>query len=396
MLMFPSFLTKRKKNDANVLLIDVGSASVGAALIELGKGAPPTILTTARENITFQEKLSSAEFLRAMGQALERVLRVSQQKIKNTGAPAHIFCSLSSPWFMLKSRHLLITRQDSFTVGPGELNKLLDEEVERLKIELKETLPIDGMKVVEKKIIQTKLNGYEIKNPYGQNASRVELTMTVGISSKQVTEKIEHTIQKFFHALKIHYGAFPVAAISAIRDIFPTEKSFIFLDITGESTDVSLVNRDLLMGTVTFPRGKNFFIREISSQFRMPHEAAASVLSMYLGGTLDPVRQKETELLMERTQKDWLERFEKTLSTLSNAGTLSRKIYFTADPETSALFSAMLAKANGPNVAKKPFDIQYLDELIFGKFVHFESGVVRDSFLTVEALLAAKVVPQLT
>src|SRR3989344_5473983 len=120
--------------------------------------------------------------------------------------------------------------------------------------------------IIEKKIVQIKLNGYEVRNPYGQKTSRIELSMIVGVSSGKVVESIERKLSNFFHVKSVHFGAFPIAAFSAIRDIFPNEKNFLFIDITGEATDVSLVSNDILAGTVAFSRGKNFFIREISTQ----------------------------------------------------------------------------------------------------------------------------------
>lgn len=393
--MLFSFLKGHTKNEALTLLIDVGSASVGVALVEIKENSAPHIFTTARASISFLEKLTAQDFLRAMNQALEKVLKSVQTKTKTTGIPAHISCSLSSPWFLLKSRHLMISRPNSFEVTIESLDKILNEGILRLKDELKDVLPPDDMQVVEKKIIQTKLNGYKIENPYGQKATRVELTLTVGISSKQVTERIEHTVKNYFHTAVIHFGAFPIVAFNAIRDIFPTEKSFLFLDITGESTDVSLVNNDLLMGTVTFPRGKNFFIREISAQFRMPHETAASVLNMVLGGTLDSKRQEEVEQLLARIQNDWLERFEKALASLASSGTMPRKIFFMADADTASIFTESLGRAKIPHNERSMFEVQYLDQLILGKFVSFDTGVVRDPFLIAEALLLTKVVPQL-
>ncbi len=392
--MFFSLFSKYKKNKHLVLLIDIGSASVAAALADIEPGVVPNILATARKDITFQEKLSPPEFLRSMNQALERVLKSVQEKTKKTGIPATIFCSLSSPWFLLKSRHIAITEEKPITITQSSLDKILDEGIAQLKAELKETLPPEDMRIVEKKIIQTKLNGYEIKNPYGQKAARVELTMTVGVSSKQVTDRIERTVQNFFHNDPIHFGAFPVAAFSVIRDIFPTEKSFLFLDITGESTDVSLINNDVLAGTITFPRGKNFIVREISSRFNMPHEAATSVLNMFLGGALDSKRHNEILALMTKVESDWLARFEKTLTSLGASGIVSRKIFFMSDIDVAELFTGILGKAKVPLSANKNFDIQSIEPAVLEKFATSDPGTVRDPFLVTETLLAAKVVPQ--
>jgi cell division ATPase FtsA len=387
-MLFSKF-SRNKKDSGLALLIDIGSASVGAALVELRENAEIHIALTTREDIVLQEKLSAAEFLRAMNQALERALKTIQANNKTTHVPMHVFCSLSSPWFLLKNRSIEIVRKDTIVVTEAVLGAILDDDVALLREELKDSFPPEDMKILEKKIVQTKLNGYEIKNPYGQKASRIEVSMVVGVSSKQVIERIERTVGNFFHTDTVHFGAFPVAAFSAIRDLYPTDKSFLFLDITGEGTDISLINTDLLAGTVTFPRGKNFFIREISAQFRMPHDVAASVLNMFLGGTLDEKRHKEIEQLMADTEKVWLERFEKALGTLARSGVLSRKIFFMADADTAVLFESMLAKS------KEKLNVHYLDQQTFGKFVTFENAVARDPFLTVEALLAAKVIPQL-
>lgn len=390
-----SLFTKQAPYKGLVLLIDVGSASVGAALAETGVGNAPHILITARDTILFQEKLTSAEFLRAMNHSLLRVLKTILEKTKKTKSPLQVFCSLSSPWFLLKSRHVSIARNESFEINTSVLDKFLDDEVVRLKDDLKKTLPLEDIKIVEKKIIQIKLNGYEIKNPYGKTASRVDLAMTIGVSSKQVIQRIERTVASFFHTKSVHFGAFPVAAFSAIRDIFPTEKTFLFLDITGEATDISLINNDLIVNTVSFPRGKNFFLREISAQFHLPHEAALSLFNMFLSGALDAKRHDDVERLMARAESDWIARFEKALASLSVEGVMPRKLFFMADPDAAQLFESVLKGSSGTLQTKNIFEIQYLDQSVFGKFSSFESETTRDPFLTVEALLAEKIMPQL-
>lgn len=390
-----SFFTKRTLSTERMLVIDIGSASVGAALVETGTNNPPHIFATARENILIQEKLTSAEFLRAMNHALLRVLKTIAIKTKETKGSLSVFCTLSSPWFLLKSRRLTIAREEPLEITPHTLDKFLDDEVARLKEELKNTLPTEDMKVVEKKIIQIKLNGYEIKEPYGKTASHIDLAMMISISSKQVTERIERTVASLFHTNAIHFGAFPVAAFSAIRDIFPTEKTFLFLDITGEGTDVSLIHNDLILNTATFPRGKNFFIREISAQLRVPHEAAQSVFNMFLRGALDTKLHAEMEQLMARAQAEWLARFEKMLAAVSMEGVLPRKLFFMADPDIAPLFMQIFSGAKETGPIKEIFDVQYLDQSVFEKFASFESETMRDPFLTVEALLLAKIVPQL-
>ncbi|MBI5078021.1 MAG: hypothetical protein HZB11_01465 [Candidatus Yonathbacteria bacterium] len=393
-----SFFTNRGNDETLILLVDIGSASVGGALVKIEKGRAPNVLATVRKDISFQEALSSARFLSAMNHALDQVLKTIHPKTTVLGSPAHIFCTLSSPWFILKTRRLLISRQEEFEVTERALDEFISEDIARLKEELKETLPPKDVKIIEKKIIQMKLNGYEIKNPYGQKTSQMEILMTIGVSSEKVIESIERKLGNVFHAKSVHFGAFPIAAFSAVRDISPTEKNFLFLDITGEATDVSLVNNDLLMGTVTFPHGKNFFIREISAEMRTVHFEAATLFAMFLRDELDDTKRARIAAIIARAEDEWLARLEKSLGALAKNGVLPQKVFFTTDAFIAPLFSLLLSRRD--HIAKMEhgtnasFEAQYLDQLIVEKFVSFNTGVIRDPFMVIEALLAFKIVTQ--
>ena len=409
-----SFFTKNIQDKNLALLVDIGSSSVGCALARMEKGKAPHIIFTVREDIPFQESLSSAKFLLAMNHALERVLKAAQSKQINlrsvrvsrhgdsksefgnssgkmsADSPSHIFCTLSSPWFILKNRHLHIEKKEPFQITEKILDVFLSDEIESMKDELRETLPPADMAIIERKIIQIKLNGYDIKNPYGQKTSQLEIVATIGVSSKIVIQSIERKIGQYFHTSSLHFSTFPVAAFNAVRDIFPTENNFLFLDITGEATDVSLVVNDLLIGSVSFPRGKNFFIREISTQLRTIHEEAATIFAMYLRGELPSDKSVLVEKIVLNAEKDWLTRFVKATSSLASSGVLPRKIFFTADADIAQSFLAIIAKAKPEFLLSESFEVQYIDQHIVAKFVSFETEVLRDPFIVVEALLAEK------
>lgn len=389
-----SFFTKQKQNDALTLLVDIGSSSVGVALVSIEKGRTPNVVASVRENISFQEVLSSHRFLSAMNHTLDKALKSLNEKTKNTGAPSNVFCTLSSPWFILKTRDLHIARDQEFEVTETNLEEFINEEVTRLKEEWKGTLPSDDVRIIEKKILHIKLNGYEIKNPYKQKTNRMEMTITVGVSSAKVIQSIERKINHYFHAGSVHFGAFPVAAFSAVRDIFPTEKDFLFLDITGEATDVSRSENDLLVDTVSFARGKNFFIREISSRLRTVHEEASSLFAMYLRNELSSEQSAKISSVVAHGEAEWLTRFEKAITTLAKGGALPRKIFFTCDADIAPLFTNLILKAKSEFLMGTAFDVQYLDQHIVSKFVTFETEIIRDPFIVVEALLAEKIVAQ--
>ncbi|MFA5997130.1 MAG: hypothetical protein WC791_01420 [Candidatus Paceibacterota bacterium] len=388
------FLANKKQEQALTLLIDVGSSSVGAALVKMGKGSVPQVLASVREDISFQEVLSSSRFLFAMNRSLDTALKNIQSKGLVRGKLSNVFCTLSSPWFILKTRNMQISRLQEFEVNEHTLEEFIDEDVTLLKEELKQTLPPRDVRVIEKKIIQMKLNGYEIKNPYKQRTTRMEMSTTVCISSNKVIQGIERKIHKYFHIAPIHFGAFPVAAFSVVRDMFPVDKNFLFLDITGESTDISRIENDILTGTLSFPYGRNFIIREISMRMRTVHEEAASLFAMFLRNELDDARRAPISEIIEWAKKEWLIRFEKTVAALSAGGTTPNKIYFTIDSDIEPLFSSTIRSAKSELLVNGGFDVQYLDQLIVSKFVVSDPGITRDPFIVTEVLFAQKMTEQ--
>lgn len=384
-----SFFTA-SENKSLVLLVDIGSGSVGGALVRIHEGNPPHILATVRRDIEFQNALSPARFLLMMNNALEGMLKDLQILTKGQGAPSQIFCTLSSPWFILKTRHMRIVRGALFEVSEQIVAEFLDEEIARLKEDLALTLPPNEVEVIEKKIITMKLNGYELKNPYGQKTSKMEIVVAIGVSSNRVVSSIKRKIGQTFHTKSMSFVSFPLVAFSALRDIFPTEKNFLFLDITGEATDVSLVERDILLGNTLFPRGKNFFIREISTGLNTVHEEAQSLFGMYMRGELTGERKKSVMDIVSRSRIEWLDRFEKALAVLAGAGTLPRTVFFLSDSDSALFFSAIIQGAQSKFLLNNGFEPRFLDALITMQFVSFESGVVRDPFLVVLSLLAYK------
>ena len=387
-----AFTFFQKQNDQSLtLLVDIGSASVGVALASILPGQAPRIFFTTREDIPFQAELSSAKFLLAMGHTLEHTLKTAQSKIKGRGAPAHIFCTLSSPWFMLKTRHITIAEEKEFMVTEKLINSFFEQDMMRMREDFKGVLPGEDIAVIERKIIHTKLNGYDIKNPYGQKTSHIEMVATVGLSSKKVINDIQTRIGRLFHSESLQFGSFPVAAFSAVRDIFPQENNFLFLDITGEATDVSLVVNDVLVGSVSFPRGKNFFVREISAGLKTPHEAAITLLNMFLHDMLDTKKKATVSQIIEVGKIEWLRRFEKATTTLAREGTLSQKVFFSSDNDVADFFTAVLAEAKSSTTSHASFTANYLDQQIVSKFVTCDTEVVRDPFLMIEALLVGKI-----
>lgn len=389
-----SFFTKRARDTSTILLIDIGSASVGVARMDAEEKGVPLISAVARRDIPLQEALSSAQFTAAMNRALLSALKALRSTGKVHGivgkSSPQVFCALSSPWFILKIRRIEFARAEPFEVTERLLDMLITEDTEKLKDELYQTLPAKDVAVIERKFLQFKLNGYEVNAPYGKKTAKLEIVSATSVSSLRAIESIRRAVNYVFHAPVIHFSAFPLVAFSAIRDMVPHEQNFLFLDITGEATDVSLVEKDILAGTVSFPRGKNFFIREIANSRRTLHEEAASLLGMFLRDELDESRRKEIASVVSHSREAWIGRLKKAVASFEREGVVIPTVFFAADVEYRSFFEEMLRTADIKILDAKDREVWYLDHAGTADFIRWGSGVRRDPFLAVEALFAQK------
>jgi len=148
--------------------------------------------------------------------------------------------------------------------------------------------------------------------------------------------------------------------------------------------------------TISFSRGRNFFVREISSGLSTIHEEARTLFAMLLRNELDVVRQARVSEIVSSAKLEWLLRFEKSVKAVSESAALPRKIFFTSDTDMSSIFSDLITTSKPELLLEGSFDVQYLDQLIVSKFVSFETEVTRDPFIVIEALFAEKILKQHT
>ena len=125
---------KKNSNSSPVVLFDIGSGSVGAALVVFGKDDKPTILHSVRAPITFQKEIRPDLFIKRMLHSLESVaLELEQKGIAKLGRGifgkkhiGEILCVFSSPWYTSQTKILTYERKKPFMVDsrliPGFFN----------------------------------------------------------------------------------------------------------------------------------------------------------------------------------------------------------------------------------------------------------------------------------
>ena len=134
---------------------------------------------------------------------------------------------------------------------------------------------------MEKNIIQTLLNGYNVNKPYGKETNRIDITLFMSMISDEIRRKVRDIIEKIFNTDNILYNSFALASFSVTRDVFSAEKDFLLMDISGEVSDIMLIRDDVIVKTSTFPLGSNFLIRKTAEALNIIPEEAHSLIRLF-------------------------------------------------------------------------------------------------------------------
>jgi len=385
------FSLSRSKKEKIIGIIDIGSASVGGALVSLQKNGKPNIIYSVRENMVFQNDLNFERFTLSMLKTLENVLK--QMKKSTKVSPSGFFYLLSSSWGVSATKMIKIEKTKPFIITQQTLEKLIKKEIDITSIIAKhKKMMEEGHEIIDFKNIQIKLNGYETATPYNKNAKIIEMALFVSVGSKKIIKSIKEKVFHVFRSNSVLLSSFLLVAFSTIRDIFTDKKDFILLDITGEVTDVAIIKNNVLVNTASFPLGKNFLIRRIVSNLNTIPEEAISLLNMYQSDSgNDTMRTKLNQVFLS-AEKKWLLSFTKAVSGLTDSSSVPSSVFFTADTEVAKWFKTVIEKEEFAQfaLAGKSFDVRFLDEKILSKFCSFSPNVHKDSFIILGAIFAAK------
>jgi hypothetical protein len=245
---------------------------------------------------------------------------------------------------------------------------------------------------MESKSIQVKLNGFEVHDPYGKRASELEVALYISMIPSNIFASINKSITKFWHLPKVHFSSFSFTAFDTIRDIFVEEQSFLFMDISGEVTDISLAKDNVLLESISFPAGKNMLVRALVKGMQLSPAVALSEMQLYLEGKCTEEHAKRIEDILSIEMNEWKIFFEDALSQFASEFPIPRTIFYTADDDVTKWFDTAIRQANFSRFSQedRQFFVRLLGNSFLSKFVQVLEPDFQDPFLSIETIFANK------
>ena len=390
----------KKPEEEIVAVFDIGNGSVGGALVKLEAHRTPIILYAHREPISFASQPSAELILSSMLKMLqsvaENLTKEGMSHIKLSFFGSHklrdAYCVFASPWYISQTKVVREEKDSPFLISSGAMADLVKKEQDNFNKEIKEgkyeRIFGPDTQLLEKKIVEVKLNGYEIHNPAGKRAKELELTMFSSFISKEIIDSVEGAIHKAFAVRSINHSSYGFVSWHASRILFPDIHDHFFFDVSSETTDISLVSRDVLIETISFPMGKSELLRRVVKEINVSPDVALSSLSMHFSGHSDDKFKEKIGAIINPISEEWHSACIEALKNFQKIYALPKAAFVTADLDTSKFFLSSLEKEFPAelNIVGNRLSINFIGADTIQRFVEILPGALPASFMAIESI----------
>ncbi|MFA7252891.1 MAG: hypothetical protein WC027_03495 [Candidatus Paceibacterota bacterium] len=321
-MSFFSFSKKNNKKEKYSLAFTITSGSATGAIIKFTKEPGVQVIYSKKETIPNPSELKKSLSL--------LVSDLQKKKVVIDKA----FYLFSSPWSISQTKTILVKENKAFKVTPAYLEKIIDQHTQKDFSEIG--------KIIEKKIVQMKMNGYIVEQATGQLTRDLEVSIFITAVPEKVLSDVEDAVAKAFIVKNIWCHSLSLPIFSMIRDFFPHKDDFININISDEMTDLSLVRDGLIVSEASFPLGRNYFIKELAKSMKVTEGIADSMIKVNAVKVNDELAALKLSVAISKSAEDWAHQISSVLSQWKEKQYVPDTVFLLASPDLSSFVSAKL------------------------------------------------------
>ncbi|MCU0660642.1 MAG: hypothetical protein MUD00_03485 [Candidatus Pacebacteria bacterium] len=384
---------KNKKRKI-VAVFDIGTSMVSGAIVALSSDTDtrPIVLSTAHAPIRLLEEFDFNRFYGLVVASLEAV--ATSLALHRHVSPEKVFCFLSSPWYASQARTITYSRPKEFLFTKKFARELIERDLKAFEATyLKNYVEIGSpAETIENKIIDIRLNGYTTPEPFGKRAKELSLHLFFSMSPRALLEAFEHVIHRTQKVVPVSFHSFAFASYVVARDTIARSIDFLIVDTAGEMTDVSIVADGILRESISFPCGKNAFVRTICTEFAITEKEAQSLIRSYTRDMLEKKTKERIRKSLITAGKIWSRNFQEALFQLTQHTSIPRTVVLTADEDIGSIFKKEVETEEFSQYMRTPgmFNVILFEYALLRRFCKVSEEAERDTFLMLESLFVSK------
>lgn len=380
---------KSKKNKI-IAIFDVGSSSIGAAYVQLPKNEEeiPLVLETVRLPI---KDIASKETHDLEKEAVLTLKKTAQALLqKRVGRLNEVVCVITTPWSNSETKKINISNKKEISITKKVLNDLIEKELDTIRLKLDEKYE-ESKEIIEKLITEIVVDDIPTIDPIGKSAQFIDLNLSYSYSNKNFAEKANSVLRDVFYDTPVSFSAFSILTYLMIRDNYEGQESHLILDISGKTTDLSVVNKGNFSQKYSFSLGKKTLLRHLASSLKIEDRDAYELFKLYYQNNLSLTHREKFKIYFEKIEELWSKELSECLNNIPKYYELPKTIFLTIDTDMRNWFFEIFKKTElaGSITLDKKFNIVILDEIEMVNECGLEEGC-HDPFIMIEAIALSR------
>lgn len=349
------------------LLVDIGSGSVGFAIVASEPGVKiPTIIYSKREHTSVRQISAVGDSHKALVSLLtDLALTVTKEGFQALHDYAggtrvtltEMQVTVAAPWSYSVSRPITYEQTEVFSVTDeliADLGAAAGDEAmssfqqagEHIFKEVTET---------SRCVLDAYANGYRLPTINRQSTTNLTLTHNTTLVYSSLCYALVELNQKLFSSVPLHITSSMVALYYATRQLQPHVYDVCLVDVTDEATEIGIVRN----GSLTYCTHTPFGILAIGREIAEDTDRPLSEVTSRLGDILEQRQTKSITPIIDSYQGKVVEVFKET----GDALTIPHTVYLLTENHVQTALTPVIAAA-AKQASKTDVAIQPAAELL--------------------------------
>lgn len=336
------------------VIIDVGSGSVGAAIIiSNAVKQKPDIIWSHREHVLIKDIASTDVSMKEITTSIINIfLQLGSDGSKKLHAVApdlaitSIQVTISAPWTYTVTKRVNFNDEHPFEVDTElieELSKAAENQAFSAVLE-SEVFQKSQLEIIDNKTIGITVNGYSVPETASIKTREISLAHITAIAHKKIITVLEESRTKMFPKSNLVTHSFMYAYYDVLKNLNPDTAEACIIDVTSEATEIGIIREGILTHVTHIAYGTFSIAREIALLCKIPKDEAYTYIK---GGTsfvetkLSASKKAELDIIIEGYEDRVTELLKTTGDTLS----IPKTVFLHTDAATEPFFVHHIEKA---------------------------------------------------
>ena len=346
-----------KKKPSLSFVFDVRDSSISVAVARFEADKKPEMILCQNFEFKYQDSINHKEYLSYMIKTLDKAIIFARRSLVKIGNKEKIgthYFFIGSPWSASESKTIKIIKDKPFEINNSVLEKIIVGEELAIEKNIEEQTKDFNWKVLEERIIQSKLNGYKIDNIFGKKTTNLTIELFVSFIPYEIKDKLSaYMDEKIGKHFKQQNNSCILSSYSFFRDLYSNKNDFIYVDLGKLVTDVYVVRDDIIFGIASIPFGEENIIQTSLSKTNLSRDIFMSHINIGQDKKFDLISHNSGEDLLRAGFDLWKTKLKNSLSKICTEMNIPNSMFTI----TNSVISSMLARELSNKEKDKQFEI---------------------------------------